>query len=151
MAGGDEKTRQDITKYGCAVIHVMEEPGFPPFAYSVGITEQTGEPEVLVIGLKRDLAHFVVNEYNNRVRAGERFSSGQLYSDFLGGFDVLAEEVPTSEFDEYFGHCLALYGGPKFRVLQLVYPTTEGVWPWSEHASEYFRNRQPVLARAGRG
>ena len=151
MSSGDEKTRQDIAKFGCAVIHVMEDRGLPPFAYSVGITEQTGEPEVLVIGLKRDLAHFVVNEYNKRVRGGERFVPGQLYSGFIGSFDVLAEEVPLSEFDEYFGHCLALYGGPNFRVLQLVYPTTAGVWPWSEQASENFRNRQPVLARAGRG
>src|SRR5205085_7317303 len=122
----------------------------PPFAYSIGITQQTGEPEVFVIGLKRELAHSVVNEYNTRVRAGDRFSAGNLYSGFLGGFDVLAEEVPIAEYDEYFGQCLKYYAGPSFRVLQLVYPTTSGVWPWSEQAPEQFRSRQPVLARAGR-
>jgi len=129
----------------------MEEGDLPPFAYSVGITEQTGEPEVVVIGLKRDLAHSVVNAYKDRVRAGEKFTPGQLYSGFIGGFDVLAEEVPLAAYDEYFGQNLRLYDGPNFRVLQLVYPTTTGVWPWSEEASEYFRNRQPVLSRIGTG
>jgi hypothetical protein len=151
MDDGDEKTRRDIEKYGCTVIHVMEEGDLPPFAYSVGITEQTGEPEVLVIGLKRELAHSVVNTYNRRVRDGERFESGKLYSGFIGGFDVLAEEVPRREYGEYFGHCLALYRGPNFRVLQLIYPTTTGIWPWSAEASEWFRKRQPVLGQVERG
>ncbi len=150
MADCDEKTREHIAAFGCSVVHVMEERELPPFAYSVGITEQTGEPEVVVIGLKRELAHSIVNQYNHRVREGERFVPGQLYSGFIGGFDVLAEEVPSSAFEEYFGQNLQLYGGPNFRVLQLVYPTTAGIWPWSEQASEYFRNRQPVLSRAGR-
>ena len=150
MASVDERTRENIAKFGCGVIHVMEEGELPPFAYSVGITQQTGAPEVVVIGLKRDMAHSVVNEYNKRVREGERFVPGQLYSGFIGGFDVLAEDVPLAAYDEYFGQNLKLYGGPNFRVLQLVYPTTTGIWPWSEQAAESFRSRQPVLSRAGR-
>ena len=149
MSSTDATTREHITKFGCSVIHVQEEGELPPFTYSVGITEQTGEPEVVVIGLKRELAHFVVNEYNRRVRAGERFAAGQLYSGFIEGFDVLAEEVPLEAYDEYFGQNLKLYGGASFRVLQLIYPTTTGIWPWSHEASEYFRTRQPVLARSG--
>jgi hypothetical protein len=145
----EDKTRQHITEFGCSVIHVAEEGELPPFTYSVGISEQTGEPEVVVIGLKRELAHFMVNEYNKRVRAGEKFIVGKLYSGFIEGFNVLAEEVPTVSYDEYFGQNLKLYGGPHFRVLQLIYPTTTGVWPWSNEASENFRNRQPVLAKVG--
>jgi len=150
MGIGDEKTRDDIEKYGCTVINVLEEGELPPFTYSVGIARKTGEPEVVVIGLKRELAHFIVNEYNRRVRGGERFESGRLYSGFLDAFDLLAEEVPLSEYDEYFGRGLKYYEGPNFRVLQLVYPSTSGVWPWSPEASQSFRNRQPVLARSGR-
>jgi len=150
MAANDEKTRDDIERYGCTVINVLEEGELPPFAYSIGVTQKTGEPEVVVIGLKRELAHFIVNEYNRRVRGGERFESGQLYSGFVDGFDLLAEEVPLSEYDEYFGRGLRYYDGPRFRVLQLVYPSTAGVWPWSMEASESFRSRQPVLARSGR-
>ena len=148
MKRDDARTREHIDKYGCTVMHVAGEGDPPPFAYSIGVTEQTGEPEVVVIGLKREMAHFVVNEYNRRVCAGERFQSGQRYSGFLEGFDVEAEEVPRSAYQEYFGQALTFYGGSCFRVLQLVYPTTDGVWPWSSEASESIRQRQPLLARA---
>src|SRR4051812_16286003 len=103
---GNDKTRQDIAAYGCTVMHIIEEGELPPFSYSVGITQETGEPEVVVLGLERDLAHSVVNGYNQRVRSGERFKSGQLYSGFIGGFEVLAEEVPSAHYDEYFGQAV---------------------------------------------
>jgi hypothetical protein len=151
MTHGDKKVKDNIAKYGCHVLHIAEEGDLPPFSYSVGITQQTGAPEVVVIGLKSDIAHFVVNEYNRRVRAGERFEPGKLYAGFLEGFEVLAQPVPRDAYDEYFGQNLRFYDGPNFEVLQLVYPTTDGVWPWSAEASEYFRNRQPILSPGGRG
>ena len=148
--GGDDKTREDIAKHGCSVMHVLEEGELPPFAYSIGITQQTGAPEVVVIGLKRPMAHFVVNEYNRRVRAGEHFEPGKPYSEFLEGFDVFFEDVPLSAYEDYFGQDLDFYGGPNFKVLQLIYPTTKGVWPWAEGAPESFRTWQPILAKLGR-
>jgi hypothetical protein len=148
--GGDERTRGDIAKYGCTVMHVMEEGELPPFAYSIGIQQETGSPEVVVIGLKQPMAHSVVNEYNSQVRAGERFEPGKFYSGFLEGLDVCVEEVPRSAYEDYFGQNLDFYGGPKFNVLQIIYPTTKGVWPWAEDAAPSFRQWQPILAKVGR-
>ncbi|MBK1715373.1 hypothetical protein CKO43_21700 [Rubrivivax gelatinosus] len=69
--GGDTKTRDDVAKHGCGVMHVFDPEGeLPPFAYSIGIQRETGAPEVVVVGLKQPIAHFVVNEYNRRVREG---------------------------------------------------------------------------------
>lgn len=39
--GGDERTREDIAKYGCTVMHVMVEGELPPFTYSIGIQKET--------------------------------------------------------------------------------------------------------------
>jgi hypothetical protein len=89
----------------------------------------------------------VVNEYHRRVREGEIFKPGSLYQGFIGGFDVMIEEVEETFFEEYFGYNLWYYDGPRFRVLQVVYPNTEGVWPWQPEASEWFRSWQPVLSR----
>jgi hypothetical protein len=131
-------------------MHVMEEGELPPFAYSIGIQQETGAPEVVVIGLKQPMAHSVVNEYNSQVRAGERFEPGKFYSGFLEGLDVCVEEVPRSAYEDYFGQNLDFYGGPKFNVLQIIYPTTKGVWPWAEDAAPSFRQWQPILAKVGR-
>ena len=149
--GGDERTRKDIAKYGCSVIHVMEEGELPPFAYSIGITQETGAPEVVVIGLKQPMAHSVVNEYNRRVRDGERFEFDKPYAGFLGGFDVFFGDVPLSVYEDYFGQNLDFYGGPKFKVMQVIWPTTKGVFPWAEDAPESFRRWQANFGQVRAG
>jgi hypothetical protein len=87
----------------------------------------------------------VVNEYNRRVRSGEVIRPGQRYGGFIEGFEVATEEVDEAFFEEYLGYNLWLYQGPKFKVVQLVYPNASGVWSWEAQASEWFRSWQPVL------
>ena len=77
----EKKALDDIRAHGCHVIHVLEEAGLPPFSYSVGIQQTSKVAEVIVIviviGLNRDTAHVIVNEYNRLVRTGETFLSGK--------------------------------------------------------------------------
>ena len=131
-------------------MHVMEEGESPPFAYSIGITQEKGAPEIVVIGLKQPMAHFIVNDYNRRVRSGECFEVGKFYSEFIEGFEVFVEEVPLSAYDDYFGQAIDFYGGRAFNVIQIIYPTTQGIWPWAEHAPKSFQVWQPLLAKVGR-
>lgn len=146
--GGDQRTKEDIGKYGCSVMHVFDVEGaLPSFAYSIGVQQETGAPEAFVIGLKRPMAHSVINEYNRRIRNGERFEIGQYYDGFLGGFEVCFVAVPRSAYGEYFGQNIDFYGGPQFDVVQIAYPTTKGVWPWEPEASESFLQLQPILAK----
>jgi len=140
------KTLENIERFGCSVLHIAQEGSHPPFSYSVGITQTSNAPEAFVIGLKQELAHAVINGYNRRVRAGERFTSGKRYSGFLEGFEVEARKVAPSFYDEYFGMNLRFYKGANFEVLQLIYPDTKGAWPWEAGASEWFKSWQPVLA-----
>jgi len=146
MDAGEKKALADIEKYGCHVIHVLEDEEGPPFSYSVGVQKTSGAPEVIVIGLKQHVAHFLVNEYNRRIRAGERFDAGARYEGFLEGFRVQFEVVTPDHFDDYVGWDKWLYGGRNFQVLQMIYPTTDGIWPWEATASEAFRQRQPILS-----
>jgi hypothetical protein len=146
MDAGEEKALADIEAYGCHVIHVLEDSDGPPFSYSVGVQKTSRAPEVIVIGLKQPIAHFVVNEYNDRVRKGERFIAGQRYDGFLEGFCVQFEVVSSEHFDNYMGWDKWLYRGNNFEVLQIIYPTTDGIWPWEATADEWFRGRQPILS-----
>ena len=145
----DRRTIDHIERFGCSVLHIAAEDELPPFTYSVGITRTSSAPEVVVVGLKREIAHYVVNEYNRRVRAGESLVPGQRYSGFIDGFEVEGVQVDRSFYEEYFGHNLWLYQGPHFEVLQLVYPNTSGVWPWQADANEGFKSWQPVLGKLG--
>lgn len=141
----DLKTLENIERFGCSVMHVAEEDDLPPFTYSIGIEKSSFAPEILVVGQKREMAHFIVNEYNRRVREGETFKPGHRYEGFIEGFEVTAEEVDKSFYEEYFGYNLWFYKGSEFRVLQFVYPNTSGVWPWQSEANECFKSWQPIL------
>lgn len=148
MDTGEQKALSDIDRYGCHVIHVVAEGELPPFSYSVGIQRSAGRPEVVVIGLKQPIAHFMVNEYNRRVQEGEIFTAGEQYAGFLEGFNIVIERVESQFYSDYFGWDLWLYGGPDFEVVQLVWPTTEGAWPWQPAASDWFRSWQPLLTNS---
>jgi hypothetical protein len=146
----EQRALQDIDQFGCQVQHVLEEGDLPPFSYSIGITKTSGKPELVVVGLKQAIAHFVINDYNKRVQAGETFEIGNFYGGFLEGFDCTFEPVSKTHFEEYFGWARWLYGGNDFEVLQLVYPTTSGVWPWSPDAPTLFLERQIILTESGK-
>ena len=81
--------------------------------------------------------------------AGETFETGKFYSDFLGNFDVCFIEVDKSHYKEYLGWGLWLNNGDDFKMLQLIWPTTDGIWPWDEDKSEYYSWAQPILNQNG--
>lgn len=146
----DLRVANDIEKFGCHVISVFDpEQQLPPFTYSVGIRESAGAPDALVIGVRPELGHFLINEYNERVRGGEQFVPGVPYDGFLEGFAIYVEPAtdPTVR-TEYTLGCTRRYDSEGYDVVQLVYPSTAGIWPWDEEAGEWFKANQPMLGRA---
>ena len=149
MNDGEQRALSNIEQYGCHVLHVLADDAGPEFSYSMGIMRETGKPELVIVGLKRELAHFIVNEYNRRIREGEVFVEGELYGGFLEGFDVMFKAVEEKHHRERFGWNLWLYGDEPFDVFQLVYPTTSGKWPWDEGAEELFQGFHERLYAEG--
>ncbi|MBF5038237.1 DUF4262 domain-containing protein [Methylophilus sp. 13] len=146
MDAAEKQALENIERYGCHILHIMAEGESPPFSYTVGIQRASNAPELIVIGLKQPIAHFILNEYNRRVREGERFSDGQFSSGFLEGFDCLFREVDSVNYREYLGWGNWFYGRESFKTLQLIYPNTSGVWPWQSEADQWFKSWQPSLA-----
>jgi hypothetical protein len=136
MNSEESRALQDIEQYGCHVLQVLEDAIHPRFSYSIGIEQTTGHPELIVTGLQHELAASIINEYCSRLKAGESFQPNYAYSGFLEGFDVVLKQVNPKHYREYFGWALWLYKGSSFRVFQLVYPSTQGVWPWDPEAPD---------------
>lgn len=150
MDRGEEKALADIEEYGCHVIRVLEDDEHPPFTYTLGIERTSQQPELLIAGLNQEVSLWIANEYNRRVQAGERFVHGQRVFGFLEGFELEFRNVDESRYREYFGWALWLYRGPSFRVLQAIWPTTTGIWPWEDGGSEWYHYVQPVLDQPAR-
>ncbi|WP_026224985.1 DUF4262 domain-containing protein [Methyloversatilis thermotolerans] len=148
-AANDERVADDIRTHGCHVVTVFDPEGQAPnFSYSIGIEQSTGAPEAIVIGLDVKLGHRVINEYLRQIQAGTRFVRGEPCDGFLEGFPVLIEPAKKARVAPYMLGCARYYGRRAFTAVQIVYPTTRGVWPWEPGASQAFRALQPMLGRA---
>lgn len=146
-----EEYEQNILKHielhGCSVTSVFDpEEKSPPFSYSIGIAKTYCAPEVIVVGLKRELAHWMVNEYKRRVAGGESFTADVPYTGFLEGHVVRFGPVAEENRKEYMRSTCWLHGGSGFEALQLIWPNTSGIWPWEASASEWLRTNQPLLS-----
>jgi len=141
----EQKAIDDIEQYGCHILHVMEDEENPRFTYSIGIEKSTGKPDLIIYGLKNEVAQWMINEYNTRIRNGEVFEPSKFYNGFLDGFDIAFIEVTKKHYKEHFGWGLWYNNGDNFKMLQLVFPSTSGVWPWDKEAPEDFTWFQPLL------
>ncbi len=144
----DARIKADIAEYGCHVISVFDPEGkIPSFSYSIGIQESCGAPEAIVIGVRSELGHFMVNEYKDQVRRNGRLARGVLYSGFLKDFSIYVEPAKPDRHANYTLGCNRYYKDKRYEVVQLIYPTVSGVWPWQAGADEWFKTHQPMLGR----
>jgi hypothetical protein len=147
-AANDKRIANDIATYGCHVISVFDpEDKHPAFSYSVGIQKTSGFPEVIVIGVRSDLGHAMINEYNDQISKGVRFKRGVQYEGFLEGFNIYVEPAKPELLSEYTLGCDRFYKAEPYSAVQLIYPTISGVWPWQKSASKWFQANQPILGR----
>lgn len=136
-----------IERFGWHVMLVMGDEEGPGFAYSTGIYRLTGKPELIVFGLAREVAHFVVNEYAARAVTGDAPEPGDLQEGYIEGHPVTFITVDAPDRDrEYTTWTSWFYDRKPFPVLQLVYPDSRsGAFPWQPGYREEWRSHQPLL------
>jgi hypothetical protein len=135
----------DVEKYGCHVTRVREEGGFPGWSYTVGITDALGCPELIVIGLKGEVAHSLLNDCAGRLQRGARFQDGSRANGLLSNVDCEFRAIEKRWIKQTMGHGFWFYGGDEFAVLQCVYPDINNHFPWDAGFDGMWRSRQPLL------
>lgn len=142
----ERKALADIEAHGLHIINVLPEDGLPNFTYSVGFWRSHQHPEIIIVGLKAELAQWILNEIGRRIREdAEAFEPMARYEGFLEGFEVQFIDVAKKHYSEHVGWAIWLNDGTDFSLLQCVWPSTDGDFPWDEGASDTFREWQPVL------
>ena len=135
----------NIEEFDCGVVHIKEEPCVPSWAFTVGVYDTLGQPEIIVVGLKEDVAHFVLNKIRSRFRDGTRFIEGQREQGLLEHVECELREVNARWLQRLMGFALWFYGPEPFPVIQCVYPDLKGLFPWEDGFDESWRSRQPLL------
>lgn len=139
--------RENIAKFGWHVVLVPEDAEGPGFAYSIGMTPTFGHPEFVVIGLKLEFMHTMINTLGTMVRGGRRFGTDDRVDEVLRGYPVRLGMVDRIYYADYFGYGQTYQGGPGFEVLQCVWPDMEGRFPGDPGTPPSFLAAQPTLDR----
>lgn len=141
----DKKILNDIDIYGWHVIMVPEDEQGPSFGYSVGLFQSFDHPEIIVIGLKLEAIHYLLNKMGDAIREGIRFEPGQFYSNLLEGVDCYFTSVHPDHYKEYVDYGKWYYKEEMFSLLQCIYPTVTGIYPWQAQWPDILKDQQPVL------
>lgn len=132
----EKKTLDDISTYGLHVVHVFEDEEHPRFAYTVGLFENYLHPEIVLIGLNEDLAHTLLNNMAFDIKNGTNYQANEFHEGVLDDFLCYFGNVPKSEYKDYVGWAIWFYEGYEFPLIQCVYPTVGGKFPWENDFPE---------------
>ena len=138
----------NISQYGlhvCKVFPTVE--GRPNFGYSIGLFKNYHHPEVLIIGLKLELIHSLINCIGEDIRNGKSFLPGQFYSDIIDGYECFFTSVEKRYYEDYVGQALMYYGDQEFPLLQCIYPTLKNIYPWQLSWPVEINFLQPMLGQ----
>lgn len=135
-----------IVKHGRAVQFVMDNP---PFCYTIGNLLR-GQAEYFIIGVDPETAMAVLNDLSRQMEQGALPAPypGQVLDKVFQDFPGILVEVDLNLHSNYL-NMLRLYAEEKGLamppVFQLVWPDTEGCFPWQPGYNEKFRAYQPLL------
>ena len=141
----ERKAISDIKNYGLHIIYVFEDEAYPGFAYSIGLYENYLHPEIIIIGLKAEVSKVLLNNMAYDIKHGKNYNAGAFYEEVLDDYLCYFGEVPKSEYREHVGWALWFYKGTNFLLLQCVYPTVSGKFPWEKDFPEDARFFCPML------
>jgi hypothetical protein len=140
-----EKLEKDIKELGLGVLHVLEDEDGPGFTYSIGLYKSYGHPEIIMVGLKQQLAHTLINNMAYDIKEGKVFVPLTFEADILDNFNCYIIEVNKANYDTYVGQAQNYYDGDDFPLIQCIYPTIKGIYPWEDEWPGDIKDLQPIL------
>ncbi len=118
----------------------------PAFAYTIGLPHSAGHPELVVSGLSAEVMSAMLNNAAQRVLDGFPFEPGTTAENLIGYWPVVADPMSPGGLEE-----TALWSHWFHRrpadALQLVWPSTSGVFTWQPGGSEHVAAAQPAAWR----
>jgi hypothetical protein len=109
LEADERKLVDDIEKYGCHVIHVKPQQPIPGWSYTIGLYETLQQPELIVVSMKQDLAHYLVNEAARRMKLGLRLAGGHREKELLENVECEFKKVEQRWAKHVMGYALWFY------------------------------------------
>jgi len=141
------KFSEDIEKFGWSVVMIKETDYSPAFAYTIGIWETHGKPEIIAFGLDTRSLHILVNQAADIYKAGDEIEMKKSYDDFFDDNNVQFIEVDKDNIPDYFGYAIEYYGSKYFPAIQFVWTDNQNKFPWEIDFETSLFHKQPLLDR----
>ena len=145
------RTTASIHQCGRHIQYVLGDDDLPPWAYTIGLVESLGHPELMVFGLAPQSASDVLNRLYDRISGGSVPRVGRGQRQDLSGEPFRLLPVPDEYWDtslfamwlNYYGALRALPGEPA--ALQVVWADRRRRFPWHARHDPDVGRLQPIL------
>jgi hypothetical protein len=144
LAPDEVNVIENIEKYGSHVVQIRESNFVPGWSFTIGLYELLRQPEVIVVGLKPDLAILVLNEIARRMREGN-FQPEAWATNVLEHVECEFRPVEKKWLRKTMGYAVWFYGNDNFPAIQCIYPDITNKLPWQQGFDSSWRDRQPLL------
>lgn len=125
-----KRVRDSVARNGFHITSVAAEDE-PGFTYSTGIYQSDAIPEIIISALPPNLSAELISQYVDRFRATGPIV-GKRITAVKERFDYYLVPVPLKRIRDYVLATTKYYGKNEFEYLQLVYPDTEGLFPYED-------------------
>lgn len=121
----------------------------PGFSYSTGFWLGAHHPELIMFGMKPDVAHDVFWDLFRGAKEGRELVAGKRTHDAFANLPAYAFKVSRRHYADHLGWSRWFYRGDDFSCLQIVWPDPSGVFPWETGFDPEFLLDQPDLTEGG--
>jgi hypothetical protein len=128
----------NINDFGWHAVNVIEDDGHPPWTYTIGFYEPWGFPELIIIGRSRVTAHHILETIALRLDADDRPDLNINTDTLIRGAECHFLEVSPQYYSDYVGFARWFYRRRHFPLYQIVWPNTDRLYPWDNHAPDSF-------------
>jgi hypothetical protein len=125
---------------------VEHDPPTPGYAYSIGMTDAVGFPDIVVFGLTPVAAKGLIELVADACRGGTEIPLGvELVGLLDNELRCMFAPVDLGVWGPYFATATAWYRGADFEMVQLIYPDRNGFLPYEVGYEQRMAFAQPVI------
>ncbi len=121
-------------------------PPRPGYAYSIGMPDAVGFPDVAVFGLTPVAANGLVTLVADACRGGTEIPLGiELVGLLDNELRCVFAPIESDEWPRWFGTAMSWYSGEPSGFVQLMYPDRNGFLPYETGFDQRMTFAQPVV------
>jgi hypothetical protein len=148
---GKRKFVSNIREHGWFRTRIFAEGDQPEYSFTTGFWVTLGQPELIVFGLKSEIAHAVLWDVFRNFKAGQQLATRSRTDAVFANLPACLYTVDKKFYPEFLGWSRWFYAGDDFPCLQLVWPDSEGIFPWEPNFDPSMAGLQLDVSEGGWG